>query len=63
MVLSPGHPGYWGLPAPLSRGLFGGEIAAYSAAKAVKSLLVVTFDPSDDIVTIPNCPAALAAGK
>ena len=39
------------------------ETALYCAWRAVKSDEVVTVDPSDEMVTIPNWPCALCAGK
>lgn len=39
------------------------ETWAYCAWRFVKSVEVVTLDPFAEIVTIPNWPCALSAGK
>src|ERR1700722_20276825 len=58
-----GHGGYVACPALASAGVVGTVTFAYCAANAVKSGLVVTVVPSGEMVTIPNSPAALSAGK
>jgi len=58
-----GQAGYFVVPAELLDGLFGGETLVYCASRPVKSSLVVTVVPSADMLTRPNSPAALSAGK
>jgi len=52
------------VPAADWEGVLGGELARlYWVLRRSKSSLVVTVLPSVEILTIPNWPAALAAGK
>lgn len=59
---SDGQPGYAVDPALLWLGASGGVTLAYCSCRRVKSLLTVTV-LFGFMVTIPNCPAALLAGK
>jgi hypothetical protein len=58
-----GHAGYDAAGALLCVGVLTNVTAPYAVFKLVKSVLVVTVDPSADILTIPNWPASLCAGK
>jgi hypothetical protein len=58
-----GHAGYDAAGALLCDGVLTNCTAPYAVCKLVKSVLVVTVDPSEDMLTIPNWPASLVAGK
>jgi ABC-type molybdate transport system substrate-binding protein len=57
------HEGYVAADADDWEGVLMKETRPYCVFKLSKSALVVTVLVSCEIVTMPNCPAALAAGK
>lgn len=58
-----GHAGNEEAAADDSEGLLTKLILPYWVTKLLKSSLGVAVVPSDDMLTIPNCPAELEAGK
>jgi hypothetical protein len=58
-----GQPGYVAAGALLCGGTLTNVTAPYAACKLAKSVDVVTVDPSAEILTMPNWPASLCAGK
>lgn len=57
----PGQAGYDAAGALLCGGVLTNVTAPYAACKLAKSVDVVTVDP--EILTMPNWPASLCAGK
>ena len=58
-----GHAGYDAAGALLCAGVLTNCTAPYAVFKLLKSVLGVTVDPSEEMLTIPNWPASLCAGK
>lgn len=58
-----GHAGYDAAGALLCAGVVTNVKLPYAACKLAKSAPVVTVDPSAEILTMPNWPASLVAGK
>jgi hypothetical protein len=63
LVFCVGHAGYEAAGALLCTGSVTNVTLPYAAAKLVKSVDVVTVDPSEEILTMPNSPSLLSAGK
>lgn len=56
---SAAHVGYDAAGALLCVGVLTNCTAAYAACKFAKSVDVVTVDPSEEMLTMPNWPASL----
>lgn len=62
-VFCAGQEGYDAAGALLCDGSVTNVTAPYAACKLEKSVDVVTVDPSVEMLTMPNWPASLCAGK